>query len=364
MALSRRKRLKQWARKHRRELFALSATVLFFALAEAGVRLANLVGRPAPGSPGVAESLETSIRDDPQLFWRFVPNQEMEGDGRFYHINSLSLRDGEITVPKPPGVYRILSLGESTSFGAGVALEETYTKVAGRLLREALPGMNIETINAGVGAYTSFQCVTYFEREGVKLQPDMVWLFSGANDGLASYMRNYANLKHGFAYTDKELFAMRNRFSGLLRLLNHSDLYKLLRALARGKALKSYGKNVAGQEGELKKHRVWKPRVPAADRRENLERYVRIAREHEITPVFLLPAYWTSPPDPDDVMRDVAKKTGTLMIDLPAALHTSGRFEQCWFSMDEVGGHPNAVGHRLMGETIAQAIIPRLQQAQ
>jgi len=60
--------------------------------------------------------------------------------------------------------------------------------------------------------------------------------------------------------------------------------------------------------------------------------------------------------DADTRKKADAILDGTLLIDLPAALHASGRFDQCWFAMDEVGGHPNAVGHRLMGETIAAAL--------
>ena len=242
--------------------------------------------------------------------------------------------------------------------GAGVADDETYTKVAERLLRERLPQRKWDVVNAGVGAYTSFQCVKYLELYGLALQPDMVWIFSGANDGLSSYMRNFANLKHGFGYTDKELYEIRNRFAGLLRLLNHSDLYKLFKELQTGRLLESYGKNVAGRENQLKQQRAWRPRVPAADRRENLERYVELARSHGVAPVFLLPAYWTTPPQPDDVMREVAREKKVRLIDLPAALYASGQFKKCWFAMDEIGGHPNPTGHRLMGEAIAAALVP------
>ena len=356
--MKRRKLAKQWFRKHRREIFALTATVLFFLVAEAAARAFNLVGRPDRDAPGVSPNLETSIIDDPQLFWRFKPNQEMEGDGRYYHINSISLRDHEIAVPKPKGLYRILSLGESTSFGAGVADNETYAKVVERMLRERFPERQWEVVNAGVGAYSSFQCVKYLELYGLALQPDMVWLFSGANDGLASYVRNYANLKDGFGYTDKELYEVRNRFAGLLRLLNHSDLYKLFKQLQTGRLLESYGRNVAGREKQLKQQRVWRPRVPVDDRRENLARYADLARARRVVPILLLPAYWTSPAHPEDVMREVAREKKALLIDLPAALHASGQFKSCWFAMDEVGGHPNAVGHRLMAETIAAALFP------
>jgi lysophospholipase L1-like esterase len=342
-------------RRRRRIVYAMIVAVLFFTAAEITARVANWVGRPQPGMPGAAANLETSIIDDAQLFWRLKPNQDMEGDGRIYRINALGLRDGEIVVPKPAATYRILSLGESTTFGAGVELDETYAKVAERLLRQARP--NVEVVNAGVGAYTSFQCVKYLELHGAQLAPDEVWLFSGANDGLASYARNYKNLRHGFGYTDKELYAIRNRYAGLLNLLNRSDLYKLLRRWQTRRALDDYGEQVAGQETILQQQPVWQPRVPEADRRENLRRFVEICRGLGARPVFLLPAYWNSPPDAKDVMREVAQSTASPLVDLPRALHDSGRFADCWLDLEEFGGHPNALGHRLMGEAIAAALI-------
>lgn len=362
VALIRRfiRRLRRFGRLHRRSLFSLCATLIFFMAAELTVRALNLVGRPSRQAPGIAGEEEQSIIDDPQLFWRFRPSQDMEGDERIYRINALGLRDGEVTLPKPPGEYRILSLGESTTFGAGVSLEETYTKVAESLLRQAYP--QVRTINAGIGAYTSFQCIKYLEIEGPRLQPDMVWLFSETNDGLACYIRNYRNVKHGSGYTDKELYDIRNRWSGMLNLLNHSDLYKLLRSLQTGQSLRSYRKHVAGRREELQAADEWRPRVPEKDRRENLERFVELSRELGATLVFLIPAYWNSKAEGEALLRRVAEKTGVPTINLPAALYASGRFPECWYSLEELGGHPNALGHRLMGEAIAAAIKPYLAQ--
>ncbi|MDP8225641.1 MAG: SGNH/GDSL hydrolase family protein [Candidatus Lernaella stagnicola] len=343
-------------RKRRREIFALLATFLFLVAAETVVRLTNLVGRPTTNLPGMAANLEQSILDDPELFWRFKPSQAMDGDRRVYHINALGLRDREVAVPKPAGVYRILSLGESTTFGAGVALPETYTKVAEHLLRQRFPTRNIETVNAGVGAYTSFQCVKYLELEGKKLEPDMIWLFSEANDGLASFVRNYKNLEHGFGYTDRELHETRNRYAGLLSLLNHSDLYKLLRRLQTIQTVQSYKQYVAGDQRESAAV-YWKPRVPPADRRDNLLRFVTLSGDLGAVPVFLLPAYFNSRPAADRPLRGIAEDTNTPLIDLPAAVHASGRFGESWYSQEELGGHPNALGHRLMGEAIAADMI-------
>lgn len=342
----------------KRLLFTLAAVALFFFAAEIALRVLNIAGRPDPNAPGVSPNLETSIIDDPQLFWRIKPNQEMEGEGRNFHINSIGLREKEIAVPKPAGEFRILSLGESTTFGAGVDDDQAYTKVAQKILRERYPEKNIRTINAGVGAHTSFQMVTYLEIDGLNLMPDMVWLFSGANDGLASYQRNYANLRHGFGYTDKELFFLRNRFAGLIGVLNHSDLYKILKQIQNGRSLASYKKYILGKENQVKSQGEWKQRVPADDRRENLLRFVTLCKSHDVVPVFLQPVYWDTNELGDNIMRQVAKQTGTRLIDLPRALHQSGQFDSAWYSLEELGGHPNPLGHRLIGQAVAEGLAP------
>jgi hypothetical protein len=59
----------------------------------------------------------------------------------FYHVllvlvaNSHGHRDVEVTLEKPPGVFRILVLGDSLTVGANVRQEEAYPKVLEKHLR-------------------------------------------------------------------------------------------------------------------------------------------------------------------------------------------------------------------------------------
>ena len=90
-------------------------------------------------------------------------------------------RDFETTnipLAKPPGVYRILFLGDSTTFGWGVSMNETTAKILERELNAVhVPGYErFEVINAGVGNYDTVQEVTYYKTSGRKFHPDMVVL--------------------------------------------------------------------------------------------------------------------------------------------------------------------------------------------
>lgn len=96
-------------------------------------------------------------------------------------INSHGLRDVEHEYVKPAGVYRILILGDSFIEALQVPLEETLGRRLETELRDA--GRRVEVISAGVSGYGTAGAVLFFEREGVRYNPDLVVLaFYPGND--------------------------------------------------------------------------------------------------------------------------------------------------------------------------------------
>src|SRR5215472_9264005 len=93
--------------------------------------------------------------DNPQISFRHAPNRSAFLMGVPVSINSDGLRDRDFSLEKPPGVYRIMMLGDSTTFGWGVREENTAAKFLERKLNEnPLPGYkSVEVMNAGVGNY-------------------------------------------------------------------------------------------------------------------------------------------------------------------------------------------------------------------
>jgi hypothetical protein len=86
---------------------------------------------------------------------------------------------------KPEGTYRILVLGDSTTFGWGVPVEKPYAKLLEQKLNENLrPGgpKRFEVMNTGVGNYNTAQEVAYFKERGRLYKPDMVILGFFTND--------------------------------------------------------------------------------------------------------------------------------------------------------------------------------------
>ena len=119
---------------------------------------------------------------DPKVYWRLKPNQNCftKIDHQPVHVNSHGTRGREFAVAKPPGTIRILSLGDSRTFGWGLSDEQTYSALLEKHLRERLPSKRFEVINAGVNAWSYPQMAVFFREIGLKWQPDMVVL-AGAN---------------------------------------------------------------------------------------------------------------------------------------------------------------------------------------
>ncbi|MBI2928587.1 MAG: SGNH/GDSL hydrolase family protein [Verrucomicrobia bacterium] len=116
---------------------------------------------------------------DAELFWRLKPQQDCftKVDHKPVHINSHGTRGPEFSPAKPADTLRILSLGDSRTFGWGLAGPETYSGLLERTLQESVGNRKkVEVINAGVNAYSFSQMKVYLEHRGLSFQPDFVLL--------------------------------------------------------------------------------------------------------------------------------------------------------------------------------------------
>jgi lysophospholipase L1-like esterase len=152
---------------------------------------------------------------NPQLSFAHQPNGHAFLMGVDVQINSQGLRDNEHSLAKPAGVYRVMLLGDSTTFGWGVPFNETSAKILERSLNAThIPGYDhVEVLNAGVGNYDTVQEVTYYETRGRAFHPDLVVLVYFINDPEPVPVE-----RKGFLIDSSYLIAFSvNRFDGVLR---------------------------------------------------------------------------------------------------------------------------------------------------
>lgn len=106
-------------------------------------------------------------------------------------INSQGIREKEIAYETLPWVYRILILGDSTTFGWAVDKEKRFSDVLESQLNQSdfyskHYFKKVEVINCGVGGYGTADELKFFTAEGIKYKPNMVILAFGGDDSLDS----------------------------------------------------------------------------------------------------------------------------------------------------------------------------------
>lgn len=152
----------------RRLVFALLPLVLLFVGTEAWLR-----GSGWPKLPPGAVFIHNTV------YWVEPPNLTLEAvkhneAGRSFRVSTdqNGLRAPLHAEAKPDGVFRLMTLGCSTTFGWGVDDAEAYPARMEAILTEG--GHKVEVINGGQPGYTSFQGLRLWDTVLHRYQPDVV----------------------------------------------------------------------------------------------------------------------------------------------------------------------------------------------
>jgi hypothetical protein len=166
---------------------ALAAIALSLATIEVVARLARR-GRGA-GREGNERALYAQA--DPRLGWRKKPGAKATYRRREYTVevavNAAGLRDRERTIDKPPGVFRILAVGDSFVEGYTVPLESTVSQ---RLEQQLGGACAVEVLNGGTQGYSTDQEYLFYVEDGQRYAPDVVLLFFYYNDVVPNTWKN------------------------------------------------------------------------------------------------------------------------------------------------------------------------------
>jgi lysophospholipase L1-like esterase len=165
-------------------------------LAVAGAELIARFGLepPARGNITPVPREITQRSTVPDLPYVLLPNAEVkhafpsnprgyfDADGTLtYRINSLGFRGPETTRERPAGIFRILGVGDSFTFGTGVRQEHTFLARLAERLEQDQPG-RCEVLNLGVMGYNTPQELALLDHVGRELDPQLVVVCMFLND--------------------------------------------------------------------------------------------------------------------------------------------------------------------------------------
>ncbi|MCB9781525.1 MAG: hypothetical protein H6751_00985 [Candidatus Omnitrophica bacterium] len=309
-----------------------------------------------------AEKTWIFMRDD-DLGWKLRPNSTDIWGGVRVKINGKGVRGPELDYERSPETYRILYLGDSVTFGFGIEDDlETYPYQVERNL-EKTTGLDVETINSGVGGYSPWQEKIFFEKEGIKYQPDLAVIGFYLNDVTEKFKLPQFGGKEG-SYQLNRAYA-----SQIDRWLRWSSAWAGIKQL---NARMRFGGDIKKSALEIEATNIDKlirePNDPVIQEAwkitlRNLEKMVESIRSTETDLLLLslpdkgqieIPGYGTSP---QDILGQFAKDHDIPFLDLlpvmkRATADDPKRLDLCFRDYS----HPTALGATVLAPSIAQAI--------
>jgi lysophospholipase L1-like esterase len=282
--------------------------------------------------------------------------------------NSRGYRTPEFADLPEPGRRRVVSLGDSSTFGWGVEQEETYPQCLEQALQRRWQGRQetIEVVNLGVPGYSTFQGRVLLEREALALAPDVItWSFLG-NDGQQT------------GRSDAEIHLERMGWRGaVLAVLHRSAAYETLAAWIAAAGARAPTSR-AGPQGRNVRS--------SADSLRSVRQAVGLAQQAQV-PIVLVALCVRGAAT--RMLEGVARERGVPFLDGMTLLDTSlarARTEPGFASERERlrerygeallaespelhlllpdGCHPNALGQRLVGEALAEIVADLLEAKQ
>jgi lysophospholipase L1-like esterase len=273
----------------------------------------------------------------------FFPEEIVQDVGRSdvpIRTNSLGLRSADVAQPKPAGIFRILALGDSVTFGWGLRGEDAYPSQLASLLATLRPNQRFEVVNAGVSGYGTWQQARWLEEAGLALQPDVVVVQAHLNDASDNLWGT---------------LGWQGGAGGWLA--QHSQLARLVQRVL-GSATPS-NETPCAADWKVGADRVcW-------ERTEQLLSDLRSEAQAAGATTVLMPSpmrwqvepgvrdvrAWVDAARYQDALRQYAERSGWLYIDpLPAFRRSAGS------SLFLDVGHPNEAGQRLMAQELYSAL--------
>ncbi len=266
----------------------------------------------------------------PGLIYTMRPNR---GGG-----NSQGYFDYEYSLQKPPGVFRMVLIGDSVPVGQNVGWPESFAKLLERKLNDQRPERCWEVVVLARSGYGTSQELILLRDEAFDYQPDLI---------LWSYVLN------------DPAHPLYHDVSGDLRLLYRPRSYVAHLAAAGWFQLKEMAACWGGPtEFHHRLHYVYREQVA-----QNIEAIGRQCRENEVPGVLLVhPVFEEDRPfekysllDVHLDLRALGEQAGLEVLDLLDAYRDRSPSELS-YPKEKDPWHPNRLGHRLAAEFICERL--------
>ena len=205
---------------------------------------------------GVFDEFGAQMIPDVELFWKMNP--EFPGTDANYLGLRGKLPEGE----KNANTVRLVCIGDSSTFGAGVSLEESYGYQLKQKLMEENTELEVEPILAAMIGYSTYQNRLLVEKHVSEWKPDISVLYCGAwNDGLPAVGRS-------------------DHLRG--KILAQTRIEQLIRNTFQSPSLIDFERIAVGEAPDGR-------RVPLAEFRENLETMIDLCQASSKSIVLIVP---------------------------------------------------------------------------
>lgn len=118
----------------------------------------------------------------PSRMFRYHPSRGYALTPNVGDVNDLGFRGPSVDPRHHAGTIRIIVLGDSFTYGDGVAASDALPAQLERDLNQRAAAPRYEVLNLGVPGYNTAQEVAYFEEAGLALHPDMIILAFNLSD--------------------------------------------------------------------------------------------------------------------------------------------------------------------------------------
>jgi lysophospholipase L1-like esterase len=320
-------------------LTLLASLALSLAMAEAMLRLFFPVSfrEPPRSRPGdVWMELLHRRSALPGLSYELTPSMEKRSHGTVVRTNSHGMREREIPIEKPDSVVRIAALGDSYTFGFGVAARQTWPRVLEGLLGQDPRGRRFEVLNFGVGGYSTHDEAVLLRYRALAWNPDLVvvgYVLNDPEDEPIQPLQSYYQETRWWQHFE------------LLRLVAKTDWQWRVRRFGGGDYIRSlYGDP-----------RKWTNVVEAFA---SIRQTTRSRDIPVIVVIFPLATVddWAQYPYAD-IHPKVARAAAAEGFDVVDLRPVFARHPPTDVRLGEGDAHPNEQGHRLAAEAIAERVL-------